>query len=419
MKPAALLAGAALLIGTGVSAQQPPVAPSAGQMQAALERAFAGQADIRITNVRGNAGETGHWAMERSVTGAERVSLCTTRFLAPRLLRATNVSSPATFYTLSWNTVSDVLVEQNLVAWTAGHMATGEWARFALPTPAQAQAVGRQFSALATACGARLPAGTSSQATQQVSECAIAGTITPERIIAACNALLTSGQYPNTPENTSKIYAFRATAYLRQNNSIAALADANRAIAADPPRTLGYVIRGVTNARLDRHAAALADFETVLRTDAADPTALGGRTSALIGLRRYPDAGRAAAEFLRHHPDHAGANNLACWVDAAFLGRDLAAARRYCDTAIRLEPTEAAFLDSRGMVSLKQQRFADAWRDYDQAVRHKPAYAHALFGRGIAALRQGRTAQGNADLAAARRLDPDVENIYAEAGIRP
>lgn len=47
------------------------------------------------------------------------------------------------------------------------------------------------------------------------------------------------------------------------------------------------------------------------------------------------------------------------------------------------------------------------------------APADYLYGRGIAALRLGRDAEGNADLAAAIKLDGKIAEEYARYGVKP
>jgi hypothetical protein len=45
--------------------------------------------------------------------------------------------------------------------------------------------------------------------------------------------------------------------------------------------------------------------------------------------------------------------------------------------------------------------------------------ASARFGRGLAELKLGRTADGQADLALAAQLDPQIAANYAKFGVTP
>jgi Flp pilus assembly protein TadD len=76
-------------------------------------------------------------------------------------------------------------------------------------------------------------------------------------------------------------------------------------------------------------------------------------------------------------------------------------------------------LNGRGLVGIKQGKFAEAWADYDAALRARPGFAGFLYGRGIAALRLGRTEEGKADLAQATQLDANIARTYAGYGVTP
>jgi len=133
------------------------------------------------------------------------------------------------------------------------------------------------------------------------------------------------------------------------------------------------------------------------------------------------DYRRAAPDFreaMRLDPANVDAPNNLCFSLAA-LNESLDEARAACDASLALRPNDAAALDSRGLVGLRQARFQEAWTDYDAAVRLDPADAHYLYGRGVAALRLGRTREGEADIARARNIDAGVADTYAGYGIRP
>ncbi|MGZ5791435.1 MAG: hypothetical protein ACXWI7_04285, partial [Croceibacterium sp.] len=70
-------------------------------------------------------------------------------------------------------------------------------------------------------------------------------------------------------------------------------------------------------------------------------------------------------------------------------------------------------------VSLKQQRWQDAWNDYDAADKARPDQASYLFGRGVAALRLGRTQQGHADITKSEQIDGAIAQTFAGYGIVP
>jgi Flp pilus assembly protein TadD len=108
--------------------------------------------------------------------------------------------------------------------------------------------------------------------------------------------------------------------------------------------------------------------------------------------------------------------NGLCW-SLAVRGESLAEARAACDRGLRLHPGDPEILDSRGLVSLKEGRFQDAWNDYDRAFRIEPRGASWLYGRGVAAIRLGRASEGQADLQRAEAGYPGIRAMYESYGI--
>ena len=74
---------------------------------------------------------------------------------------------------------------------------------------------------------------------------------------------------------------------------------------------------------------------------------------------------------------------------------------------------------TRGMAGLKQHRLQDAWDDYDAAVRLDPKRASPLYARAMAEIRLGQKKKAEADVAAARLLDPKIADSYAQYGVKP
>ena len=56
--------------------------------------------------------------------------------------------------------------------------------------------------------------------------------------------------------------------------------------------------------------------------------------------------------------------------------------------------------------------------DYDAALKIDPKLATSLYGRGVARIGRGDRAGGNEDVAAARKLNPDIQALFARYGIR-
>lgn len=113
-----------------------------------------------------------------------------------------------------------------------------------------------------------------------------------------------------------------------------------------------------------------------------------------------------------------GALNSRCW-NRALSGEELEQALGDCNTALKLKPNTAAFLDSRGLVQLRRKNYDAAIADYDAALRLQPKTAWSLYGRGLAKLRKGLSSEGQADIAAATVLQPKMAERAASYGITP
>lgn len=213
----------------------------------------------------------------------------------------------------------------------------------------------------------------------------------------------------------------RSKAYFQQGRTAPGRADLDRAIALNPTDLDALLARAALMLHDRDRNGAVADLDTV---DHAAGTAAMERLT-LGGL--LADAGqpqRAVGQFdqwIKVHPDDVrrpAALNGRCWA-LALAGRDLDAALRDCDAALRARPDTPAFLDSRGMVRLRRGEWAKAVADFDAALARQPKMAWSLYGRGIAKLRTGDAAGGKADMEAALVLRPQIADDAKGYGILP
>ena len=134
-----------------------------------------------------------------------------------------------------------------------------------------------------------------------------------------------------------------------------------------------------------------------------------------------PDKARESFAEVRGYATamkNGGYFNSLCY-SAATANFDLTTALADCNRAVALSPKSAAVLDSLGFVQLRLGHNAEAIAAYDQALGLAPREIHSLYGRGIAYLRQGDKARGQADLAAAVKLDAGVVETFKAMGITP
>jgi tetratricopeptide (TPR) repeat protein/predicted aspartyl protease len=248
-------------------------------------------------------------------------------------------------------------------------------------------------------------------------------------------------------------YARRGAAFAARRDYGRALADFDRACAMAPRDAALLTRRGQLREEMKQWPQALQDFEAALRLDAGQADArmqrallranAADRDGALADLQVL-DAALAPQAHMRlqmaqlyalldlperalpqwdlwvpSHRKEAGLDavlNARCWA-RAMLGVELDKALDDCDEAIDLEPKNAAYRDSRGWVRLRRGDLRRAVSDFDRSLELQPDGAWSLYGRGIARTRQGDAEQGRADIAAARKLLPAIDEQAGRHGL--
>jgi len=223
---------------------------------------------------------------------------------------------------------------------------------------------------------------------------------------------------PNEPE----YFYQRGMVQWENKQADPAMADFDRALALKPDLLSALVSRA--QLRLDEKniSGATADLDLADRTA---PRQADVRFT-LAGMFEAADLlDSALSQFdlwIDNHPDDskmAGALNGRCWI-RALKGTDLPKALGDCNAALRRSgKTNAAALDSRGLVRLRLGDYDKAINDYDDSLKLAPRDAWSLYGRGVAKLRKKRTAEGQADTEAAERLWPKIAGEFQRRGIVP
>ena len=77
------------------------------------------------------------------------------------------------------------------------------------------------------------------------------------------------------------------------------------------------------------------------------------------------------------------------------------------DQAIKLNPQFAFAFNSRGLAYQNKGRYDRAFQDFDEAIKLNPQFADAFYNRSLAK-KKGDEAGAEADLAAARKINPNV-----------
>ena len=254
-------------------------------------------------------------------------------------------------------------------------------------------------------------------------------------------------------------YSRRGTASASRHDYEHAIADLTRACELDPSDPHYFYQRGIAYRDNKQTDLAIADFDRALELKADDLDALEARAQLRLMARDMAgagadldSAGRAAPKeaeirlflaqgyeradllpasiaqydlWILAHPDDSRmpeALNSRCWV-RALQGTELVKALSDCDAALKRSakhsPQSAHILSSRGLVRLRLGDYDKSIADFDAALQVAPKNAWSLYGRGIDELRKNKTAEGQADIAEAEKVWPQVADEFARRGINP
>jgi tetratricopeptide (TPR) repeat protein len=212
-------------------------------------------------------------------------------------------------------------------------------------------------------------------------------------------------------------YLTRATD--RPHNDYAAkLADVKAAVKLDPNNPGMQRLLALSEAQAGELDDGLAKIQALMTENPDDETLHTDRAYIYAKARKI-DLAAADMEWVRNHiDDNASAWNSICY-DQAMWNLSLEKALADCDKALSLSPRSAAILDSRAFVLLRLGRVDEAMSVYDLALSLSPRETASLYGRGVARLMKGQIKAGQADLAAARRLNARIDDSFADYGVKP
>ena len=218
-------------------------------------------------------------------------------------------------------------------------------------------------------------------------------------------------------------YYERGRAYRDNNQPDLAVADFDQAIKLKSDDVPTLLARAELRAR--RHAppeALAADLE------AANRAASRGSEERVHLGDLYQYAGNmpaAVAQYSAWIDVHEREDvamprvlNSRCWARAQW-GQELDHALADCNRALRLSPNNAAFLDSRGLVYLRQGNYDRAIADYDASLKVRPNAPWVLYCRGIAKQRKGPPGTGKADVDGALAQQPAIAARATKLGLTP
>ena len=215
------------------------------------------------------------------------------------------------------------------------------------------------------------------------------------------------------------IFTTRAAIHLSQGHRDKALGDLETALHLDPSQELARLTRATIHSAQGKRDLALEDL-AVLDKQLA-PQSDSRRTMAGV-YDELDMPAQALAQWTLWIADHqhdiglVQAYNSRCR-DRVELGTELDKALDDCDEAIDADGKNASFLDSRAWVYLRMGKPQKALSDFNRGLAIKADGASSLYGRGLVHLALGEASAAQADLAAARKADPDIDDSVRKSGL--
>jgi tetratricopeptide (TPR) repeat protein len=258
-----------------------------------------------------------------------------------------------------------------------------------------------------------------------------------DREIAAVEADLRAGLRDAPPDEALRRRMALASRYVERGRLADALAELDAAIASDANRAASYLLRGLVREAAGAPADALQDFRRAWTIDQADPIkayllaarglALGALDDprrpidALLAAQQAADRGRGASPAFIEVALTRDRADWPVFAPAAYAeGFALVAQGRYAEAtaSFRAAATRDPLLvDStwktgpmtRGILDLKERRFAAAIGHLETAVAAAPASSEARRLLGVAYSIDRREAESIDQLTTAVRLAPRDE----------
>jgi tetratricopeptide (TPR) repeat protein len=214
-------------------------------------------------------------------------------------------------------------------------------------------------------------------------------------------------------------YVARARARMADKQPDAARTDLDKSLSLDPKNLDALLLRAELRFVHKDRAGAAADLTAASALAPAGSIQSRSIASLYVQLDQPAAALPMLDDWIRLHSEDAllgSALNERCWA-RGLSNQMLDDALKDCRKAIRRDGEKPAYLDSLGLVQLRLGHYPEAIKAYEQAVAENPHSAWSRYGLGLAKIRSGQTDAGNADLVAARALNPEIEARATKYGL--
>lgn len=232
--------------------------------------------------------------------------------------------------------------------------------------------------------------------------------------IIACTKLIEAGRA--APKTLANHYAIRADALRFLGDMPAAITDYDSALSLVPTHYEALFGRGLALIASRNLAGALADYDRLIELYPRVEFPYHNRGNIYIEQKRYDLALADFNRMIAVNPASYEGYNARAWLH--LIGKRYDDALADTEAALRARPDYDAALDTRGLVNLLIGNYENAIADFDATLRISPRSAATLYSRGVAKNRRAKNrTSGAPDIAAAKRIDPDVAGQYDIFGI--
>ncbi|MDR6841171.1 tetratricopeptide repeat protein [Pseudoxanthomonas sacheonensis] len=241
----------------------------------------------------------------------------------------------------------------------------------------------------------------------------------PEHSVDAAISVCTQLLKDKTLSREERVFVYfsRARAAMNKQDMAGALRDLDESIKLDPSQAVSFASRGIVRGTMGNLESAISDFSRAIELDPNDWVSFQNRAKA------YSDGGdqkRAIEDYSRvieMGSDGPIPRNGRCW-SLAVLGRDLAAAKKDCEEAVRLAPKDGNNLNSLAFVRFRSGDYAGAVEDYTKSLSLNPDAGSSYYMRGRAKAKINDPTASD-DIAKGAGYEAGVAKRYAGYGIEP
>lgn len=248
---------------------------------------------------------------------------------------------------------------------------------------------------------------------QKIQTC-LNGAAPANDMVAICTDVLKMTSLP--PDELARAHVDRGRAYAAQQQYGTAINDYTLALGILPNYEYALVNRGSAFFNMDQLGAAMNDYNAAVAANPQDPNAFGLRADLEARQNNLRAALVDYQKAVSLQPTNPNGWKGMCLMRAE-LNIELEEALANCNRAIQLDPNTGLFYNALGLVQLRRNDNQGTIDAYSRALALQPNVATSLFGRGLAEQRSGNMANALRDMAAARTIQANIDQVYSGLGI--